>query len=367
MKVCHVTSAHQRYDGRIFRKECTSLAKAGHTCCLIVNDDKPDEIKNNVHIVSTGLALKSRKERFLESHKYLLNKMKTVSADVYHFHDPDLLSLAYKIKKTGKKVIFDFHENVSEQIKDKRWLPAILRSCVSFFYKKYERHYASGFDALVTVSPNLVEYYKKVNPNTELITNYPIIEDSYIEPDFKDKNICFCGGISAQWCHDTILDAIEKIDECNYILAGKGNGDYFDRLKEKPGWKKVKYLGLIPFEKVAEVYQKSMAGIALNVSTQIGKEGSLGNTKLFEYMMAGIPVICSDNRLWKDIVSKYQCGVAVDPLNKEQVAVAIQSVFSDPDKAHQMGKNGRNAVLKHYNWSVEEKKLCNLYRKLVSS
>lgn len=365
VKVCHVTSAHQRYDGRIFRKECTSLAKAGYTCYLIVNDDKPDEIKNSVHIVSTGLLIKSRKERFLKSHKYLYEKMEMVSADIYHFHDPDLLSLAYKTKKNGKKVIFDFHENVSEQIKDKKWLPSIFRKSVSSLYKKYEHHYVTEFDALITVSPNIGEYYRKLNFNTEIITNYPIIEKSYIEPTFDDKNICFCGGISEQWCHDTILDSIEKIDECNYILAGKGSKTYLDSLKEKPGWEKVKYLGMIPFEKVAEIYQKSMAGLALNVSTQIGKEGSLGNTKLFEYMLAGIPVICSDNRLWKEIITKYKCGIVVDPLNKKEIVTAIQSIFLEPEKAREMGKSGRRAVLKYFNWSVEEKKLCNLYQKLA--
>ena len=365
MKICHVTSAHQRYDGRIFRKECTSLAKAGYTCYLIVNDDMQDEIKNGVHIISTGLLVKSRKERFLKSHKYLYEKMEMVSADVYHFHDPDLLSLAYKIKKSGKKVIFDFHENVSEQIKDKKWLSSIFRKTVSYLYKKYERHYASRFDALITVSPNLGEYYRKLNFNTEIITNYPIVEERYMGPVFEDKNICFCGGISEQWCHDIILSALEKISGGKYILAGKGSEDYLSRLKAKSGWKKVEYLGVVPYEEVSEVYQKSMAGMALNVSTQIGKEGSLGNTKLFEYMMAGIPVICSDNKLWKEIITKYQCGIAVDPLNEKQIAAAIQSVFSDPQKACQMGKNGRNAVLKHYNWSVEEKNLCNLYEKLA--
>ncbi len=365
MKVCHVTSAHQRYDGRIFRKECTSLAAAGYDCYLIVNDDKLDELKNGVNIISTGLSIKSRKERFLKSHKNLLEKMKSVSADVYHFHDPDLLSLAYKMKKGGKKVIFDFHENVSEQIKDKKWLPKILRKCISLFYKKYEYHYAAYFDALITVSPNLGKYYEKLNDNTVIITNYPIVEEEYVEPSFNNKNICFCGGITEQWCHDIIVDMIGKIDKCNYILAGKGKEEYLNRLKQKSGWGKVKYLGVIPFEKVAEVYQNSMVGIALNVSTQIGKEGSLGNTKLFEYMLAGIPVICSDNRLWKEIITKYKCGIVVDPLNKKEIVTAIQSIFLEPEKAREMGKSGRRAVLKYFNWSVEEKKLCNLYQKLA--
>lgn len=362
MKVCHVTSAHQRYDGRIFRKECSSLAKAGYTCYLIVNDDKPDEIKNDVHIISTGLLIRNRKERFLKSHKELEKKMKEVAADVYHFHDPDLLSLAYKMKKERKKVVFDFHENVSAQIKDKAWLPKIIRHAVSAFYKVYERYYASRFDALITVSPNLERYYRKLNDSVEIITNYPIIEGKYTKPKFDNRNICFCGGISDQWCHDIILDAIVNLEDCTYILAGKADNNYLDTLQKKPTWSKVDYLGVIPFEKVSDVYRNSMVGMALNISTQIGKEGSLGNTKLFEYMLAGIPVICSDNQLWKEIMENFQCGIAVSPSCIDDIARAIREFVDNPEKAKQMGENGRRAVLEHYNWALEEKKLCDLYQ-----
>ena len=366
IKVCHVTSAHQRYDGRIFRKECISLVKAGYDCYFIVNDNKPDEIKNGVHIVSTGFLAKSRRDRFFRSYKGIEKKIKEVSAEIYHFHDPDLLALAYKMKKNGKTVIFDFHENVSEQIKDKTWIPKILRNRVSFIYKRYEYHYASKFDALITVSPNLGKYYKKINPFTEIITNYPIIENEYKSPQFCNRNVCFCGGISEQWCHEKILEALENIENCTYVLAGQADEKYLWKLRQKSAWDRVKFLGLIPFEKVSEIYQNSMLGLALNISTQIGKEGSLGNTKLFEYMMAGIPVICSDNKLWKEIVEKYQCGIAVNPSDSRAIAHAIRRVLDDPDRARMMGGNGRKAVLKQYNWSKEERKLFAVYKEVIA-
>ena len=52
IKVCHITTVHSnRYDVRIFEKECTSLAKAGYDVTLLVNDELPDEVKNNVKII----------------------------------------------------------------------------------------------------------------------------------------------------------------------------------------------------------------------------------------------------------------------------------------------------------------------------
>lgn len=69
MKICHVTSAHTRYDIRIFEKECTSLAQNGYEVYLIVNDDMPDEVKNGVHIISTGYVPQNRKDRMINSMK----------------------------------------------------------------------------------------------------------------------------------------------------------------------------------------------------------------------------------------------------------------------------------------------------------
>ena len=364
-RICHVTSAHKRYDVRIFRKECCSLAKNGHDCYLVVNDNLENEERDGVKIVSTGLEVSSRRERFTQSHKLLFEKMKKINADIYHFHDPDLLSLAFKIKKKGKKVIFDFHENVAKQIKDKSWIPEIVRNITSFLYSKYEKHYAKKFDYLITVSPNIVDVLKYENKKVKMITNFPIIEESYQEPSFDKKNICFVGGISEQWCQDIILKAISEIDDCKYLLAGQSSEKYLETLKNSPGWSKVKFLGKIPFEQVSDVYNQSMAGLALNISTQVGKEGTLGNTKLFEYMQAGLPIICSDNLMWKKIVEEHDCGIIVNPENCTEIQNAIRYIFKHAEKAKEMGRNGRDAVINMYSWEKEAKKLYSLYEELI--
>lgn len=58
IKVCHVTSAHSRYDTRIFQKECRSLSQHGYECYLTVNDLLEDEIKEEIKILSTRISPK---------------------------------------------------------------------------------------------------------------------------------------------------------------------------------------------------------------------------------------------------------------------------------------------------------------------
>ena len=43
VKICHITTVHpNRYDVRIFEKECVTLAKNGYEVTLIVNDKLQD-------------------------------------------------------------------------------------------------------------------------------------------------------------------------------------------------------------------------------------------------------------------------------------------------------------------------------------
>ena len=245
-KVCHITSAHGRYDIRIFIKQCKSLANNGYDVTLIVNDDKPDEIIDGVKIVSTSYKPKNRIGRFINSRKKLMNKAIKVNADIYQLHDPDLLPMGNKLKKMGKKVIFDSHEDVPRQVKDKKWIPGIIRNTISKAYENYEKSSVRKYDAVISVTPHIVERFKTINPNAVMVTNYPIIDVDEEIVRNSTKMIGFAGGITEQYRHHNVLKAIEDIDEIRYTIAGGATNEYLERLKSYPAWKKVEYIAKIP-------------------------------------------------------------------------------------------------------------------------
>lgn len=365
-KICHVTSVHPRYDVRIFHKECKSLANNGFDVTLLVNDNLPNEVKEGVKFISTKFKPRNRFERIIKSSIKIRKLMLEIDADIYHFHDPELLPDAIWIKSRKKKVIFDFHENVSQQILFKTWIPRSMRKLISAFYKKYEKNNSRNFDGLITVTPKFVEYLKQINPNTVMITNYPVLKSKVANSEIeKNKSICFAGGISPQWNHENIINAIDLLSDVEYVLAGSGLFSYIEKLKKLPGWSKVRYLGRIPYEEVEKIYSKSMVGMALlSNNTQVGEEGTLGNTKIFEFMEAELPVICSNNKLWKNIIESHDCGICVNPTSVEQIRIAIEILAENVDKRDKYGQNGRKAIVYEFNWSKQEEILLNFYRKL---
>ena len=123
MKICHLTSAHNRHDIRIFMKECRSLAKAGYSVTLLCADNNPQENNDTVSIIPTGFSPKNRLDRLKNAKKAMLRTAISIDADIYHFHDPELLSVGLSLKKKGRIVIYDTHEDVPRQLLSKTWIP----------------------------------------------------------------------------------------------------------------------------------------------------------------------------------------------------------------------------------------------------
>jgi glycosyltransferase involved in cell wall biosynthesis len=367
-KICHVTSVHQRYDVRIFHKECKSLANHGFDVVLLVSDALPDEVVDHVQILSTHFQPKNRIDRMLSSTRHIKHLMQTLDADLYHFHDPELLPVAAWAKRNGKKVIFDVHEDVAQQIRYKTWIPKAIRNVIAWAYQAYESTLIGQFDGVISVTPKIVDRLKLRNPQTIMVTNYPIIKTQPVDTvTQKEKAVCFAGGITSQWNHENIIKAIEPLHDVKFIVAGKADEVYLDHLKQMDAWPKVEYLGKIKHEAVTQLYAKSSIGLALmSFDNQVGDEGTLGNTKVFEFMEAGLPIICSNNKIWTAMVEKYHCGLLVDPTDLNAIREAIQYYLDHPEEAQQAGINGRKAVEDEYNWATQEAQLIALYAHVIS-
>ena len=150
-------------------------------------------------------------------------------------------------------------------------------------------------------------------------------------------------------------------------MAGHGSDSLLEKLKANEGWSKVNYLGQIKHEDVYEkVYSKSFIGMALldYIPLCKGNIGNMSNNKFFEYLLAGLPLICTDFILWKEVVETNNCGICVNPRNINEIVAAIKYLSENPDIATKMGQNGRKIVLEKYNWKWEEKKLIDLYNSL---
>lgn len=365
-KICHLTCVHSRTDGRIFMKQCMSLSKNSYDVSLIVADGKGDEIVDNIKIYDVGKG-KSRIERRLNITERVYKKAIELNCDSYHFHDPELIFTGLKLKRKNKIVVFDMHEDTPGYISELGYIPKLFRSIVSKLYEYVEIYSVKRFDGVISTRQIINDRLEKYNKNIELITNFPILKSELDKSSKEDNIICFAGAIVNSWRHKEIINAIENIDNVKYLLAGPVSTSFLNELKSLKGWSKVEYLGRISHSEVEKMYKRATIGIAIYVycKNMGGKEGNLANTKMFEFMNYGLPFICTDFRLWKQIVEVDEnCGLCVNPYDVNEIKKTIESLIYNPEKCEIMSENARKAAIEKYNWNTQEVKLVNFYNQL---
>jgi len=379
-KVVILTSAHHALDVRIFHKQAKSLAKAGYNVTLIAQSDKSDknETIDGVKIICLPKP-RNRLQRMLGLTSKILFAALKEKADVYHFHDPELLPIGLLLKLlTHAKVIYDIHENVKKQILTKTWIPVSFRKFISYIYVLFETIVLKFIDYVIIAEDSYIENYKNYN-NLSSVRNYPMIEyGKAIEqrkPDYRTGSnvLIYVGVISKE------RGAIEAIESLNILIRSGYTNIYLKLIGPIPlnfkqelvqlaeRYKLTSHISIPGVINHKEVFGELIrANIGLAILYPIPNYLESLPTKLFEYMFAMLPVIASNFPLWKEIVEGNNCGLTVDPMNPKEIAKAIEYLLERPDLMEEMGRNGKKAVLEKYNWEQESAKLLDIYNNLLT-
>lgn len=369
-KVVHITTVHHPFDTRIYHKECLSLHYAGYEVILIAPEHS--DLKNK----KTEIDIQSIKKH---SNKYLrmisstvraYKKARKLRSNYYHIHDPELLPVAWLLKKKNNVVIYDIHEDYVTSIMQKDYIPKYIRKLVATVYKMAEKMFIRKLELCLAE-----KYYKDIYGRGKCILNYPKLNgsltDVQAQKPIEDK-LLYTGNVlpdRGATIHARIPNIDQRVEVYVYGLCPKSLAE---KMYEIAGERKAQLViegvdHFVPRETIDDAYVSRgwLAGLALFPPTNHYFNKEL--TKFFEYMSAGIPIICSNFPVWRAFIDNYSCGIAVDPYDDLAIKQAIQYLRSHPQEARKMGENGREAVFAELNWSMEEKKLIQWYKTLVKN
>ncbi len=367
IRICHFSSAHSANDIRIFGKECRSLARAGYDVHLVAGRSLRGPV-DGVTIHPLTSKPHGRIRRIAVDPWVLYRQVLALDAEIYHFHDPELLVVGLMLKRAGKIVIYDAHEDLATNISEKSWLPSLARRPVASAVIRVERYVSKRLDAVVAATPHIRSRLGSYQEQTVDIRNYPDLTELPSRPTeprpFAERDTAvYIGSITvARGIHEMVL----ANDRASSSLTLAGNFAYGSERTETvslPGWSRVIDRGTLDRSEIWKLLGSAYAGLVLFHPTH--SHVSAMPTKLFEYMAAGIPVIASNFSLWRDIVEGADCGICVDPLDPEAIASAMTYLRTNPDLAGAMGARGRQSVHELYSWAAEERKLLSLYNDLL--
>ena len=174
MKVCHLTTVHPRSDVRIFKKECISLSDAGYDVMLLVADDLPEAQESGVRIKSVG-KIDNRFLRMIISVFRTYREASRSGADIFHFHDPELIPAGLLLKLKRKVVICDVHEDVPGDIMNKPYLPTGIRYLLAGSIRFLQFLSYRLFDYIISATPAIRKRLLRYNARTMDINNFPVL------------------------------------------------------------------------------------------------------------------------------------------------------------------------------------------------
>lgn len=158
MNVIILTSAHRWDDPRIFGRQARSLAKAGHSIRLVA-PGSPDLVIDGVSV--SGPPRPSSRWVRMSTTLFRLARTGTRSADVVHVHDPELLLLVALMMPWRRQTawVYDAHEDYSEQLLAKPWIPRPLRRPVSMILAMFEQVVAKHCDLVIAATPAIAQRF----------------------------------------------------------------------------------------------------------------------------------------------------------------------------------------------------------------
>ena len=366
MKITHITSAHSRESTRIFHKMASSSVNFGHEVSIVVADGKKNEVKNFVSFYDVG-RFNNKYIRFLLSSLKVVIKAKSLDADVYHLHDPDLLLWALLLRGRGKKVFFDAHEDYPLQILHKHYINRYLRTVFSRAFQILQTFVCKRLYGVIGATPIISKKFDHFIFRTIDIKNYPLRSEFNLvfSPSKSLERSCFTsvyvGGITSVRGIKEVVMAHELLnEEFSLKLAGKFlEPNLQDILQSMPGWSRVEYKGFLSRVEIVSLLKETNCGVVTLHPTANYIDAL--PIKMFEYMAAGIPIIASDFPILKSIVEKYNCGLLVDPLDSVSISQAIRFLSDNPSTAKQMGENGKRAFDTDLNFDSEAIRLNDFY------
>lgn len=373
LKVCHFSSVHHQTDTRVFHRECTWLAKDFEVTLIAIGHFSGK--KSGVHLIGIPKPT-SRIKRIIHTTRKVYQEALKQQADIYHFHDPELIPYAWLLKLKGKKVVYDVHENVTESLKDKRWLP--FKGLFIMMYLWFDRLAASAF-SIVLAEQWYEKVYHRRYPNTHftLVRNYApagllsAFSTTQRYPLNGPLRIFYMGSIDELYCYKAMLEAIYLLNKNGLDTELKLIGWYSEQtmssIEQLPYWSSIKNKIFMPgFMEVTEGYKHSLnCQMAFSfVSDNLNVSQSFPR-KMYEYMHVGLPVVSSGHNLYKNMVETHALGLCVTHTTGAEIAEAVRNLLNSKTYLNQLAQNNLTAANTHFNWETEYTALKQLYFNLA--
>lgn len=303
----------------------------------------------------------------------ILTVVKT-PADIYHASDITALPACYLAARLRRKPLV--YESYELPLVDQRLMRQPIIRSVSVWLLRRMLPYCSS---VIMVSPPLVEEMQRLygGPRATVIRNMPAYQIAptsdrlrqVLGLDASTRIALYQGYVQPNRGLDVLVRAAKYLapDTVIVVMGDGPSKAALQQLVAQEGMDdRVKLLPAAPYNELLS--WTASADLGLNVlppDFSISIRYCLPN-KLFEYLMAGLPVLTSQLDAVVEVMRQYEVGQVVTSLHPAAVGEAINTMLADTEALAHMRANALAAATT-LNWEVESQRLIRLYEDIENA
>lgn len=311
----------------------------------------------------------------------LYRQFRGVGARLVHANDLNVLPAGYLLARAwGAPLLYDSHELWTQL--DADWSP-LLRRLFGLIEGPLTRRCAAVVTVNRPIAAELAAAY--AIPMPVVVMNCPEAPVGDYPPDAElgRGGSGLAGGAEAartplrviyQGMLDNagrglegVIGAGARVD--GVVVTLRGPGGHIDALRQHIINKTATNVSIKPPIKMVElVAALTPYDVGVVSYLPVSKNHLFSSpNKLFEYMSAGLAVICSDLPVLREVVTEADCGLLYEAGNVEALAEAMRRLAADRGLLARFKANAKRAAVGRYNAEHEEGKLLDVYRCLVAN
>ncbi len=246
-------------------------------------------------------------------------------------NDLDTLPAAYAAGRIrGVKLIFDSHELFTQ-------VPELIhRKRVQRIWKGIEALLVPRIRVAVTVSYPIAEIYRRLyGVRFSVVRNVPFRlphPPERILPDELEgwQLVIYQGALNVGRGIELMIETMKYLD--NVVLIIAGSGDIETRLHQMAAQcgvtEKVQFRGRLSPQELIPLTRICDLGVSLEEDLGLNYRYALPN-KIFDYIQARIPVLCSALPEMKRIVEAHGVGISTGERDPEKLAAIIRYMLDE--------------------------------------
>ncbi|MBC1372005.1 glycosyltransferase family 4 protein [Listeria booriae] len=287
-------------------------------------------------------------------------------ADYFQAHDLNTLPQAHfaaRSRREKSKLIYDSHEVQTSR-----------EGCNGFIYRMIEQFYIHKIDLMIVENNTRAAFNEKLYGFLPgVIHNYPEYVTRMVggqsihrllELPPNEKILLYQGVINPGRGLEKLIEAVPLFQEGTLVFIGDGRQkqELQARVAEHGLADCVKFIDKVPLHELRSYTQQAFLGFQVLNNTCFNHYSASSN-KLFEYILAEVPVVSCEFPEIKKVVEGDRVGVCVDSHCPKAIATGVNDLLQNTTKYQMLKKNTRR-VKKKYTWDKEQIKLEHYYKTL---